>query len=67
MYVNYKPDEFVYLLDVMNFVYDKLIANQSTSNVLQKVIITVYYVHLFCLIESGWVGTLEIIETFFSS
>ena len=28
VYVNYKLDEFIYLLDVMNSVYDKLIANQ---------------------------------------
>ena len=28
VYVNYKLDEFVYLHDVMNSVYDKVIANQ---------------------------------------
>ena len=28
VYVNYRFDEFVYLLDVMNSVYDKVIANQ---------------------------------------
>ena len=28
VYVNYRLDEFVYLLDVMNSVYDKVIANQ---------------------------------------
>ncbi len=28
VYVNYKLDEFIYLLDVMNSVYDKVIANQ---------------------------------------
>ena len=28
VYVNYKPDEFIYLLDVMNSVYDKVITNQ---------------------------------------
>ena len=27
VYVNYRLDEFVYLLDVMNSVYDKVIAN----------------------------------------
>ena len=32
--VNYKLDEFVYLLDVMNSVYDKVIANQPICNVL---------------------------------
>ena len=28
VYVNYKLDEFVYLLDVLNSVYDKVIAKQ---------------------------------------
>ena len=28
VYVNYKLEEFIYLLDVMNSVYDKVIANQ---------------------------------------
>ena len=32
--VNYKLDEFVYLLGVMNSVYDKVIANQPICNVL---------------------------------
>ena len=34
VYVNYRLDEFIYLLDVMNSVYDKVIANQPTCNVL---------------------------------
>ena len=34
VYVNYKLDEFVYLLDVMNSVYDKVNANQPICNVL---------------------------------
>ena len=34
IYVNYKLDEFVYLLDVMNSVYDKVVANQHIGNVL---------------------------------
>ena len=34
LYVNYKLEEFIYLLDVMNSVYDKLIANQPICNVL---------------------------------
>ena len=33
-YVNHKPDEFLNLLDVMNLVYDKIIANQPICNVL---------------------------------
>ena len=34
VYVNYRPDEFVYLLDVMNSLYDKVIANQPICNIL---------------------------------
>ena len=34
VYVNYKLDEFVYLLDVMNSVYDKVIANQHICDAL---------------------------------
>ena len=34
VYVNCKLDEFVYLLDVMNSVYDKVIANQPIFKVL---------------------------------
>ena len=34
VYVNYKLDEFRYVLDVMNSVYDKVIANQPICNIL---------------------------------
>ena len=34
VYVNYKLGAFVYLLDVMNSVYDKVIANQPICNVM---------------------------------
>ena len=34
VYVNYKLEEFVYLLDVINSVYDKVIANQPICNIL---------------------------------
>ena len=34
VYVKYKLKEFVYLLDVMNFVYDKVITNQPICNFL---------------------------------
>ena len=34
VYVNYRLDEFIYLLDVMTSVYDKVIANQPVCNVL---------------------------------
>ena len=53
VYVNYKLEEFLYLLDVMNSVYDKVIANKPICNVLQKIIATIYSNHLSFLIESG--------------
>ena len=34
VYVNFKLDKLVYLLDFMNSVYDKVIANQPICNVL---------------------------------
>ena len=34
VYVKYKLEEFIYLLDVMNSVYDKVITNQSICKVL---------------------------------
>ena len=34
VYVNYKLEEFIYLLDVMNSVYDKVTTNQPICNVL---------------------------------
>ena len=47
VYVNYKLKEFIYLLDVMNSVYDKVITNQPHCNVLQKVISYVSSLSLF--------------------
>ena len=32
-YVNFKLGEIIYLLDVMNSIYDKVITNQHISNV----------------------------------
>ena len=34
VYVNYRLDEFAYLLDVMNSVYERKIANQHNCNIL---------------------------------
>ena len=34
VYVNYRLDEFIYPLDVMNSVYDKVIVNQPNFNIL---------------------------------
>ena len=33
VYVNYKLEEFIYLLDVMNSVYEKVVTNQPICNV----------------------------------
>ena len=42
VYVKYKLEEFIYLLDVMKSVYDKVITNQPVCNVLSKVTSSVY-------------------------
>ena len=34
VYMNYKLEDFIYLLDVINSVYDKVIANEPLCNVL---------------------------------
>ena len=47
VYVNYKLEEFIYLVDVMNSLYDKVITNQPICNVLKKVISSVYSLSLF--------------------
>ena len=52
VYVIYKLDNIVYLVDVMSSVYDKVIADQPISNVLWKVIASVYFNQLFFLLES---------------
>ena len=38
-----KIDEFLYLLDLISSVYDKVIANEVLCNVLQKAIATIYF------------------------
>ena len=43
VYVNYKLEDIISLLDVMNFVFDKVITNQPNCNVLLKVIPSVIY------------------------
>ena len=42
VYVKHKLDEFIYLLDVINSVYEKVIANEPHCNVLLQVIETIY-------------------------
>ena len=46
-YVNYKLEEFIYLLDVMNSVCDKVITIQPICNVLKKVFSSVYSLSFF--------------------
>ena len=47
VYVNYKLEEFIYLLDVKNSVYDKVFTNRPICNVLQKLILSVQSSSLF--------------------
>ena len=64
-YVNYKLEEFIYLLDVMSSVYDKNITNQPICNVLKKIISSLYSSSILFLFESRWVGTLEMIVNWY--
>ena len=45
--MNYKIEEFIHLLDVMNSVYDKNLTKQAICNVFKKVITSVYSLSLF--------------------
>ena len=47
VFVNYKLEEFFYLLDVMNSVYDKVITNQPICKVLYNLISSVYSLSIF--------------------
>ena len=47
VYVNYRLDDFVYLLDVINSVYDKVFANQHFCIFLKKVMAFFYSNLLF--------------------
>ena len=48
VYVKYKLEEDIYLLDVMISVYDKVISNQPFCNVSYKKISSVYSLPLVC-------------------
>ena len=54
--VNYKLYELIYLLDVMNSVYDKVIVNEPLCNVLYQVFATSYtsLSFSFCLSQNEW-------------
>ena len=64
--VNYKLEEIVYLLDVVISVYDKRIVKRPICNVSEKRIAIVSSVSFFFLFEAGRVGTLKLLETYFS-
>ena len=49
VYVNCKLDEFISLLDVLNSLYDKVIANETLCNVLLQIIATNYSLQSFPL------------------
>ena len=64
VYVKYKVEEPVYLLAVMNSVFNKDNTDKHIYNVKQKVIATIYSLSFYFLIEWGWVATLQIKEFF---
>ena len=43
VYVNCRLEDFIYILDVMNSVYDKVFANQPICNIFIKVIATISF------------------------
>ena len=49
VYVDYKLKEFIYLLHVMNSVYDNVVTNESICIVLQKTISSVYSLSFFSI------------------
>ena len=67
VYVKHKLEEFNNLLDVLNSVYDKVIISNPICYVQWIKIATVPSLSLFSLLESDWVGTLQLIETSLSS
>ena len=66
-YLIYKLEEFTYLRDVTNSENNNVIANTHICNFLKELIALIYSLSIFFLFQSGWVGTLYIIETPFSS
>ena len=53
VYVSYKLQDLIYLLDVMNSVYENVIALQRVCNLLSKVSAFIYSLSLFFLFKSG--------------
>ena len=65
--VTYELADFIYLLDVMDSVYDKLLTNQLIYDVLWKVNSSVYPFIIFFYSSQYELQQLEIRKTFFSS
>ena len=52
-YVNYKHEEFIYLLVVMNSILDNVIANKPTFFVVLKLFAIIYSIILFIYSSQG--------------
>ena len=60
---NYELDDVTCLLDLMNSVYAKVIANQSNCNLLEFEFATNYLLSIFFPFLAQSVGTFKITET----
>ena len=58
---NIKLEEFIFLFDIMTSLYDKVVTNKPTFNVVWKVIATTLSDFLF-LFDSQGIGTVEMID-----
>ena len=63
VYVNYKLKKIVYLLDAMNFRYDKGFANPIICKTIQKIIASICFLSFLLECELGWDPTVAIKET----
>ena len=67
VYAKFKDEDFIYLLDVLSSVFNKVSTSKTICKAPEKVIATVYSSSLFAMFEPGWVGLLEMKETYFPS
>ena len=63
VYLKNKPEEIIYLLDILNSVNDKVFINRPFKNFLWKINSSTYSLSILFLFESRWVGTIKIIGT----
>ena len=55
VYLNYKLEEFIYLLEVMNSVYDKIITNQHICNVSKSNFNSLLFIIIFSIrVKMSW-------------